>query len=175
MVGLNVEPHYPPKALFLNADWLAPPPGLLKLNTAVAIRKDFSTIGLGAAIKDYKGKVIAARSRSMYGSFNSEIGNFLALREGLLLAKLYKCSVNIAKVDTFCVASILNSSNPCLGDATFIVNDIKALLLKIGVCKFQVSPKSGNSLAHRLAFLAFSSCREELWLDTNPFCIFFPG
>ncbi|KAK2649414.1 hypothetical protein Ddye_016903 [Dipteronia dyeriana] len=97
---------------FTNTDWLAPPPGLLKLNTAVVIHKESRTIGLGAAIRDDKGKVVVARSRPMFGSFNFEIGNFLAFREGLLLTKFYNCPVNIAEVDTSCVASILNSYAP---------------------------------------------------------------
>ncbi|KAK2651386.1 hypothetical protein Ddye_011242 [Dipteronia dyeriana] len=164
-----------PTSNFANADWLAPPSDLLKLNTAATIRKDSRTIGLGAVIRDDKGKVIVTRSRLMLGSFKSEIGNFLALHEDLLLAKFFKCPVDITEVDSSCVASILNSSSPCSGVATFIVNDIKALLLEIGVCKCQASPKSGNTLAQRIAFLAFSSCREQLWLDTNLSCIFFHG
>ncbi|KAK2640318.1 hypothetical protein Ddye_028113 [Dipteronia dyeriana] len=95
-----------------NADWFAPPPGLLKLNTAEAIHNDSRTIGLGAANRDDKGKVIVARSRLIFGSFNSEIGNLLALQEGLLLAKFSNCMVNVAEDDSSYVASILNSFSP---------------------------------------------------------------
>ncbi|KAK3228943.1 hypothetical protein Dsin_000824 [Dipteronia sinensis] len=46
-------------------DWLAPPPGLLKLNTEIATHKNYNSIGLGATIRDDKGKVIIARSRQL--------------------------------------------------------------------------------------------------------------
>ncbi|KAK2644204.1 hypothetical protein Ddye_019399 [Dipteronia dyeriana] len=86
--------------------------GLLKLNTEVTILKNIKSIGLGAAIRDDKGKIIIARSRLMQGSFSCETGKLLALWEGLLVAKFYKISMNIAEVDSTSVASILNSSNP---------------------------------------------------------------
>ncbi|TXG66315.1 hypothetical protein EZV62_007590 [Acer yangbiense] len=43
-------------------DWLAPPPSRLKLNMVVALRKNVKFIGIGAAIRDAKGLVLAARS-----------------------------------------------------------------------------------------------------------------
>ncbi|KAK3217958.1 hypothetical protein Dsin_011928 [Dipteronia sinensis] len=114
-------------------DWMAPPPGFLKLNTEMATHKKCRSIGLGVAIRDDKSKVIIARSRPLYGSFSSETGNLLALREGLLLAKFYNINVKIAEVDSSFVASILNSMFPILGDAKFIAKDIKALFLDISI------------------------------------------
>ncbi|KAK3194099.1 hypothetical protein Dsin_025409 [Dipteronia sinensis] len=55
------------------------------------------------------------------------------------------------------------------GDVRFIVNDIRVLLSDIGPCKCQAAPSSGNVLAQKLAAIAFSSVREHLWLDPNPF------
>ncbi|KAK3205618.1 hypothetical protein Dsin_019664 [Dipteronia sinensis] len=45
---------------------------------------------------------------------------------------------------------------------------IKAFLLEPGCCKCQAISKSRNSLAHKLALMAFSSAREFLWLDSSP-------
>ncbi|KAK3230595.1 hypothetical protein Dsin_002476 [Dipteronia sinensis] len=123
--------------------------------------------------KDDKGKVIIARSRQLDGSFSSDTGKLLALREGLLLAKFYNIDVKTAEVDSSFVASILNSQKPFLGDAKFIVNDIKALFLAFGICKCQATLKSGNSLALNLAMLAFSSSREQIWLDSSPLVVLF--
>ncbi|KAK3183123.1 hypothetical protein Dsin_030409 [Dipteronia sinensis] len=137
---------------------------LRNLNTDVAIRGNSMSIGLGAAIRDDKGKVIVACSKSMVGSFGAEIEEFLALRGagGLPLTKFYNIPVKIAEVDASNVASILNSTESFLGDAKFIVNDIKALFLDIDVCKCQAIPRSGNSLAYNLALLAFSFAREQI-------------
>ncbi|KAK3194481.1 hypothetical protein Dsin_025791 [Dipteronia sinensis] len=83
-------------------DWFAPPPGAFKLNNDVAVRK-------GAAIRDDKGRVFVANSKPLAGVFNAEIGEFLAHREGLLLAKNHNLNVQIAEVDASYVASVLNS------------------------------------------------------------------
>ncbi|KAK3228387.1 hypothetical protein Dsin_000268 [Dipteronia sinensis] len=93
---------------------------------------------------------------------------FIALREGLLLAKFYNISVRIVEVNASSVVSILNSSETFLGDAFYIVNDIRALFLEAGICECQFVPKVGNALAYNLASSAFSSYRGYLWLDSSP-------
>ncbi|KAK3224383.1 hypothetical protein Dsin_011408 [Dipteronia sinensis] len=82
--------------------------------------------------------------------FSDEVGPFLALREGLMLAKFYNFPVSIAKISSTSVVSSLCCYVPA-PDVKFIVNDIKALLVEVGVCKCQATPISGNSMAHSLA------------------------
>ncbi|KAK0579754.1 hypothetical protein LWI29_030939 [Acer saccharum] len=80
------------------------------------------------------------------------IGEFLALREGLLMAKSLNLQVQVVEVDASIVATALNSSTSDLGDASFVINDIHALFKEVGVLKCQAVPRSGNSLAHNLLF-----------------------
>ncbi|KAK3230363.1 hypothetical protein Dsin_002244 [Dipteronia sinensis] len=120
------------------------------------------------------GLVIAARSNQLPGNFSVVIGELIALREGLLLAQLYNITVDVVEVTSPLVASVLNDHFPSLRDSKFIVNDIKAFLLEAGCCKCQAISKSRNSLAHKLALMAFSSAREFLWLDSShvvPLCL----
>ncbi|KAK2664531.1 hypothetical protein Ddye_003105 [Dipteronia dyeriana] len=56
------------------------------------------------------------------------MGEFLALRECLLMAKHHNLLVHLAEVDASVVASALNSSLSDLGDACSVINDIRALL-----------------------------------------------
>ncbi|KAI9162098.1 hypothetical protein LWI28_023859 [Acer negundo] len=79
-----LSPSPPPPYSFRRpvSDWLAPPPGRLKLNTAVAIRHHSQYVGLGATIRDDKGRVLVARSNQFRGSLSSNIGELIALREG---------------------------------------------------------------------------------------------
>ncbi|KAK2635566.1 hypothetical protein Ddye_030358 [Dipteronia dyeriana] len=111
----------PPHAINSSAGWLAPSHGLLKLNTMVTTRKNHRSIGLGVAIRNDKGKIIVAHSRTMCGSFSAETGRLLALREAIQLAKFYNISVKIAEVDSSFVASTLISSILFLRDVIFIV------------------------------------------------------
>ncbi|KAI9160517.1 hypothetical protein LWI28_008908 [Acer negundo] len=115
--------------------WRPLPPGELKINSDVAIREGLPLIGLGAVIRDHNGVIIAAMSKPLQGSFNAEIGEFLALREGLLLAKKSNLTVKIAEVDAVNVALSVNSSETLISDAIFLVKDIKALLKEAGDCK----------------------------------------
>ena len=123
----HLHPSAPPKA-----GWHLPPPGELKLNSDVAIREGFPFIGLGAVIHDHKRVIIAAISKPMQGSFSAEVGEFLALREGFILAKKSNLTVKIAEVDAVNVALSVNSSTIINSDAIFLVIDIKALMIAIG-------------------------------------------
>jgi hypothetical protein len=93
------------------------------------------------------------------GSFSSDLGQLLALRDGLLLAKRFRIPVSIAEVSSSAVVSSLSSPDVNLGDSHFIVNDVKALFSLVGIGMCQASSYKGNSLARNLASLAFSSSR----------------
>ncbi|KAK3204864.1 hypothetical protein Dsin_018910 [Dipteronia sinensis] len=123
-----------PLRLAIPGDWIPPSPGLLKLNSGVAIRKGVWATGVGSTIRDDKGGVLAALSKPLTGPFQREVGEFLALREGLLLAKAHCLSIQIAEVAVPQVASVINSPNTFLGDASFIINDIKGLFTEVSIC-----------------------------------------
>ncbi|KAI9184745.1 hypothetical protein LWI28_012597 [Acer negundo] len=122
---------------------------------------------MGAIIRDDKGRVLLARSIQMLGIFSVGAGEFLAIREGLKLAKLYNWGVNFVEVTSSRVTSSFYGVDLPLGFSKLIAVDIKDFLLDAGICKVQAIPKSRNSLALKLAHLAFSSVREFLWLDSS--------
>ncbi|KAK3229804.1 hypothetical protein Dsin_001685 [Dipteronia sinensis] len=127
---------------------------------------------IGVTIRDDKGKVLVARSNLLCGSFSAEIGQFLALREGLTVTKFYNLRIQVAEVVSSKVISSLYSSFSILGDASFIINDVKDLLSKVGSYKCQSVSKFGNVLAQNLASLAFSA-RERFRLDPSLSCCSF--
>ncbi|KAK3206927.1 hypothetical protein Dsin_020973 [Dipteronia sinensis] len=71
-------------------------------------------VGVGVAIKNDISKVIAAMSKPLARNFCLVIEEFLAHREGLLLAKFHNIHLKIAEAAASCVASSLNSSNLAL-------------------------------------------------------------
>ncbi|KAL5841571.1 hypothetical protein ACOSQ3_012174 [Xanthoceras sorbifolium] len=111
-------------------------------------------------------------SKLLSGFFSAEMGEFLALREGLILAKSLSLSIFEAEVDASNVASAVNLSSNCCGDASFIVDDIKALCLEVGNCRCLAIPRSGNRLAYVLAFMAFSSGVDQSWPSVAKDCFF---
>ncbi|KAK3189077.1 hypothetical protein Dsin_028638 [Dipteronia sinensis] len=67
--------------------WSPPPPKSLKLNSDVAVQQNSHHIGAGVVIGDWEGKVVIALSKALPRRYDAEPSEFLALIEGLLLAK----------------------------------------------------------------------------------------
>ncbi|KAK2659346.1 hypothetical protein Ddye_005879 [Dipteronia dyeriana] len=83
--ALSIRPTPPTSGS--SAVWLAPP-GLFKLNTALARLKNASPI----------------------------VGELVALREGILLAQFYNICVDLAELSSTFAVSVLNDSLPSLWD-----------------------------------------------------------
>ncbi|KAL5784581.1 hypothetical protein ACOSQ2_006973 [Xanthoceras sorbifolium] len=126
--------------------WSPPPAGSLKLNTDAAVKSGFSVMGSGAVVRDSQGKVVAASAKPLLGFFPAELGELLALREGLLVAKELSLIIEWVELDA---ASI-------------------ALFRAVGVSNYHVIPRSRNGMAHSLASLAFSSKEEFCWFNPEP-------
>ena len=79
--------------------------------------KNGMSFGVGAAIRDDKGLVLAARSNQLPGIFSATNGELIALREGLLLAKFLNLQVDIAEMISPSLAFMLNDSKPLEGES----------------------------------------------------------
>ncbi|KAL5816050.1 hypothetical protein ACOSQ3_024428 [Xanthoceras sorbifolium] len=148
--------------------WVPPPPGVLKLNSNVVVSASGGCIGLGVVIRNSAGWVVAAFSRVMHCKVSAEVGEFLALREGLLFAKLLNLSVGLLEVDLVNVASSINLAQTSSCVAGLIVEDILAFCGDVGVQKCLAIPRMGNSLAHNLASFAIASGRDSVWHEICP-------
>ncbi|KAK0573437.1 hypothetical protein LWI29_008369 [Acer saccharum] len=104
----------------------------------------------------------------MQGCFPVEVCEALALREGLVLARMHGIDVDWAEVDASVVAAGVNGPNSSNGAASFIFDDIVGLCKDVGVVKCQAIPRSGNGVAHHLASLAVSSSRDFVWQGSCP-------
>ncbi|KAL5743820.1 hypothetical protein ACOSQ2_026936 [Xanthoceras sorbifolium] len=100
--------------------WIPPPFSNLKLNSDVAIKKNSPFVGLGATIRDSSGKVVAAVSICFAGAVSVEVGEALALREGLLLAQDLGCSVEWVESDASNVINAVLETDLNLGLASHI-------------------------------------------------------
>ncbi|KAK4834001.1 hypothetical protein QYF36_014754 [Acer negundo] len=85
--------------------WLPPPFGTLKLNSDATVKEDSPHIGLGAIIRDSSGKMVAALAKPLVGNYSAKIGEFLAIREGLCLAKRFQLKISWVEGDAVNVVS----------------------------------------------------------------------
>ncbi|KAL5785269.1 hypothetical protein ACOSQ2_007661 [Xanthoceras sorbifolium] len=150
---------------------LPPPLGELKLNTDAAVHPFSNQIGLGAIIHDEFGLVVAALFKPFVSSFSTETGDYLALREGLLLAKNLGMVVHRVELDTANVISGINSVDDSLEVAGLIISDVQSFCSEVGVVNCYAIPRNRNKVAHSLASPACSSFEESLRLDKRPSCV----
>ncbi|KAH7576208.1 hypothetical protein JRO89_XS01G0013300 [Xanthoceras sorbifolium] len=128
-----------------SSSWVPLSVGSLKLNTDVAVRPGKNMIGVRAVIRDDLRFVRAAIAKTLPCIFLAEVGEFLALREGLLLAKNSGLKVFLAEVYASNVASgVMDSISNCR-EAALVIKDIKALFQVVGVLKYQVISHLGNA------------------------------
>ncbi|KAL5837707.1 hypothetical protein ACOSQ3_014876 [Xanthoceras sorbifolium] len=90
------------------------------MNTDVAIRANCLAIGVGVAIRNSEGLLVAALAKQLPGRFAPEVGEFLALREGLFFIKSGGLVVCCAEVDACNVASRVIKPISVFGEAAFV-------------------------------------------------------
>ncbi|KAL5807728.1 hypothetical protein ACOSQ3_028419 [Xanthoceras sorbifolium] len=100
------SPLQPPKQP-RSSPWSPPPAGSLKLNTDTAVKPGCSVMGSGAVVRDSQGKVVAASAKPLLRFFPAELGELLALREGLLLAKEFNLIIEWVELDAATVVARL--------------------------------------------------------------------
>ncbi|KAH7573217.1 hypothetical protein JRO89_XS03G0092700 [Xanthoceras sorbifolium] len=150
------------------AAWSRPPSGMLKLNSDIAIKPCKNIVGVGAAIRDSSRLVVAVVSKTLVGSFSAKFGEFLALHEGLLLARNLGLSVHLIEVDACNVVSSVLGSNSCYGENGLVILDTKALLHDVGFLKCEAISRTSNGVAYNLAFLVLSSLEESATEKESP-------
>ncbi|KAL5776132.1 hypothetical protein ACOSP7_009058 [Xanthoceras sorbifolium] len=128
-------------------------------------------MGAGAVFRNDSGMVIAAFSKPFEGFFKPDLGEFLALRAGLLFAKQYHLKVQWVEVDVKNVMGAVCSGRAFASPAGAVLDDILSLCVDVGVLKYQAIPRACNGVVHTLASLAFSSLKEQIWLGASPSCI----
>ncbi|KAK3225142.1 hypothetical protein Dsin_005004 [Dipteronia sinensis] len=143
--------------------WSPPQVGTLKLNSDASVRQGSHRCGVEAVIRDDKGWVVAAVSKSLAGNFSLEIGELIALREGLLLAKGLKLKISCVELDACNVVAMVSSGVGASSTSEFVCADVMVLCKEVEVRSCQSISRNGNRVAHNLASLAMSSKEDFLW------------
>ncbi|KAK4854010.1 hypothetical protein QYF36_017661 [Acer negundo] len=99
----------------------------LKLNYDASIKVVLLRIGAGMVIRDSNGNFMAASSKVFWGCFSPEIGKYMALREGLLLANQLGLKVDWVEADVVNIIADVISGDILFSHVGTIVNDIRAL------------------------------------------------
>ncbi|XVE95311.1 hypothetical protein REPUB_Repub02eG0085500 [Reevesia pubescens] len=110
-----------------NSHWVAPNAGFVKVNLDVAIFKEMGAIGVGVAIRDSGGNVLALLSKKMKMCADAYVAECLALYEALMFALEVGLRNIVAEGDSSLTIGAVNSSSLDHSIAGGIVEAIKIL------------------------------------------------
>jgi ribonuclease HI len=148
--------------------WSRPPPRITKVNVDGSFHSDSHTGSVGAILRDYEGKFVAASSIYLPNIASAAAAEALAMKEGLDLASRLGCNNIQIESDS------LDTVEACTGEATWwgqssaIFADCVDLAALIGGVQFQYCPREANEAAHDLVRACFSSKVSCNWVDEPP-------
>ncbi|XP_051190008.1 uncharacterized protein [Lolium perenne] len=119
--------------------WSPPPPGVVLVNSDVALFADCRRMAMGAVLRDSEGKCLAAASLPLHAFTSLEMGEALALRGAVMIA----CDKGFNKVifvsDCLSLIQRLNSPAPDRSEVGSVVKDIKTLVARFSTASFRIA------------------------------------
>lgn len=132
-----------------HSEWRPPAPGEYKANFDASINS-FGA-GLGVLIRDSESKIVAWRRRRIPFIKCPEIGEALAARCAVELARDKQLQHVVFEGDCKGIIEQLCSSVQSLSAAGSIISEIKRLIYSFNSAYFTFIKRSGNNLAHIMA------------------------
>ncbi|XP_041004026.1 uncharacterized protein LOC121249385 [Juglans microcarpa x Juglans regia] len=125
----SAEPHYPMQKL---GCWRAPPPGFCKLNVYAALFFNLQKAGVGAVLRDEKGNVLMAVSKSEHELHEPASVELLAMLRGLQFSLHLGISKVVLESDCLLMVEALAASEDSLSsqgnllkEGSFQQNDLR--------------------------------------------------
>jgi ribonuclease HI len=151
--------------------WTAPQPGWLKVNWDASFQRTHSWMGFGVVVRDEKGRLVAATSKTVAGSLEPA----LAEAWGALIAIRLCKTMNFRNVhlegDAQVVIQAVHSSAEDWSSMGLLVADIKEELTSLQQWRMTFIRRDGNSAAHILSKEASNNFIDKCWLFEPPECI----
>ena len=148
--------------------WAAPPLGFYKVNVDGASSIDGSGVsGVGVIIRDELGFVVAALCKALPMHHPAEWTEFLALEQGVLLAKDLNLSKVFFESNASSVISVVSQvyNEGIMGH---LVQSIQSMKSFFSFCSFSHVKKEYNMAAHELAQFAKCNQTSQLWKGVIP-------
>lgn len=158
----NVEPL--PKWIFLQQGWV-------KLNWDAALCPNRGTVGMGAVIRNWQGRVLAVRCLSHDGFLEPMAAEAWARGQALQFGKEMGFTHLILEGDARAIVEAVNSEDTNWSKIGHLVMDIKTLLQGFAQWQIQAVGRAANNVAHTVARLAIREKLSRTWRDAYPECI----
>ena len=156
------------------SSWIKPKPRYVKLNVDASFHVESGSGAVGAILRDYEGRFIAAESK-----FISHVGSVpeaeaLAMKEGLNFACKKGCNNIIAESDSMETVEACSGRDAWHSAAAVIYADCMDLIPSLGSVKFRHISRDANKVAHDIARHSSSEKISCNWDDNPPSFILSP-
>ncbi|XP_048495895.1 uncharacterized protein LOC125495272 [Beta vulgaris subsp. vulgaris] len=167
--GAYTKKIYPLWAPLANASpriWLAPPPGIIKLNVDASLIVE-GWVGLSAVARDSGGSVLFSAIRRVRSYWSAEIAEAKAIEMAIRLGKRYALQAVIVESDCQVVINRLSKNAIYLADLDIILYNILSSCVCFTSIIWSHVKRDGNAVAHHLAKLTPFGV-EQIWENHYP-------
>ena len=148
--------------------WTRPSEGLCKVNFDAALFEGSGCAGIGVAIRDSSGAIIAALSQKIPLPHSVELAEALAAHRAVVFVQEISIFKVLVEGDCLSVISALRAPVGCHTLYGNIVEDTHRLASHFQSCRFSHVQRRGNMLAHALTKRAVSSVDFDVWVEELP-------
>jgi len=149
--------------------WFRPPDGFYKVNFDAALFENLGCAGIGMAVWDSDGAIIAALSQRIPLPLSVEMAEAMAVRRAVLFVQEMCLSKVLVEGDCLRVVSAMNSLVCCNTLYGNVIEESCRQANQFQACKFIHVRRGGNKLAHALARRAVSFADFNVWVEELPF------
>ena len=142
-----------PDSLKPKESWSRPEEGWVKVNVDDALVPKTGMAGIGAIVRDHRGRVLLSAWKSIHGVATAEEVEALACREGLHLVAEWIHKPTILESDCSRVISYLSQRQKQRAPAFFTIQDALREAGKLPKVVFRHIGREQNVIAHELAQL----------------------
>ena len=156
------------KKSIATSNWQSPLPGYFKVNVDASVVVEQRRVGLGAVIRDARGKVIAAAMKP--SCFQQEVAyaEAEAARFGVEIAEKVGSWPLIIETDSQEVVDLVLNKKSTRTELYWVISDLQACIKRQQQISIQYTPRASNVIAHNLARLALEQSDVVLWVDNIP-------
>jgi ribonuclease HI len=144
----------------------------MKLNVDAAFNVEEGSGAVGAVIRDFNGRFVAATMSLLPHVASAAMAEAAALREGLALADRLGCNSIIAESDSVETIEACSGDLRWWNESSAIFADCVDKAASIGSVTYKFCPREANQVAHTLARHSFSNKMNCNWDEMIPLAFF---
>jgi ribonuclease HI len=130
---------------------MRPGPRIVKLNVDASFHEDSGEGAIGAVLRDYQGKFLAAMMKYLSHVSSVAMAVAIAMKEGLEFAIQRGCNRIVAESDSLETIEACKGDHVWHNDSSAIFADCIDKMAEIGSVSFSHCMREANSVADRLA------------------------